>query len=413
MARPTTNSLNYFNTDVVDDDNLQYVEAIHKLEGYAIVHKLWKHIYGGPDGYYRPFSDMNQRLFCKNNNISLDTLKAVLDTCFEPDVNIFSKAMFDQFKILTSRGVQKRWKRIVTDSGRKNNQISAEYCLICEETTVELELSGGKTGEKRNGNNGAAVVNMVNPPLESTQSKVKYSKVKESKELDEATLLPTHPQNSVSKKKFEEPGEAEAVKYFTDATKGTWRPELAKLEAKKFIAFYGSKNWKVGKYKMENWHSAASGWILRTLGEGYSVKDGIVIKSQVDAVTVPQSAEAIAKETEYLYQRFLEGQLKPESIKSHHYQHLKDRGMTDFDDDVKAEIIKQAYQVRVNDLTGTNDGTKNRLRAAYEQNRPRDQEPINGDKVLIGVMKFFGVMQVFQQAAQSGKAILLSQQTNS
>jgi hypothetical protein len=409
MARPTTNSLNYFNTDVVDDDNLQYVEAIHKLEGYAIVHKLWKHIYGGPDGYYRPFSDMNQRLFCKNNNISLDTLKSVLDTCFEVDVNIFSKDMFDRFKILTSRGVQKRWKRIVTDSGRKNNKISPEYCLICDENTLQVELSGVETGEKWNGNNGAAVVNMVNQQLESTQSKVKESKVKESKVLDGATGLPSSIQSSVSKKKFEEPSESEAVKYFTEATKGTWRPELAKLEAKKFIAFYGSKNWKVGKSKMENWHSAASGWILRTLGEGYSVKDGIVIKSQVDAVSVPQSAEAVAKETEYLYQRFLEGQLRKESIKPHHYEHLKARGMTDFGEDVKAEIVKEAYEVRINDLTGTNDGAKNRLRAAYEQNMPRDQEPIKGDKMLISAMKFFGVMQVFQQSANAGKPILLPQ----
>ena len=34
-------------------------------------------------------------------------------------------------------------------------------------------------------------------------------------------------------------------------------------EAEKFIAFYDSNNWKVGKNKMANWKAAATGWVKR------------------------------------------------------------------------------------------------------------------------------------------------------
>lgn len=40
-------------------------------------------------------------------------------------------------------------------------------------------------------------------------------------------------------------------------------PALAKKESEKYWDFYNSKNWYVGKNKMKNWKSAASGWINR------------------------------------------------------------------------------------------------------------------------------------------------------
>jgi hypothetical protein len=37
----------------------------------------------------------------------------------------------------------------------------------------------------------------------------------------------------------------------------------AKLQAEKFVAFYESKGWFVGKTKMTSWKAAAAGWVLR------------------------------------------------------------------------------------------------------------------------------------------------------
>lgn len=40
-------------------------------------------------------------------------------------------------------------------------------------------------------------------------------------------------------------------------------PSTAKTEAAKFVSFYESKGWKVGKTTMVNWKSAVAGWVLR------------------------------------------------------------------------------------------------------------------------------------------------------
>ncbi|KAF0194115.1 MAG: hypothetical protein FD166_3573, partial [Bacteroidetes bacterium] len=171
MARPATNALNYYNRDVKDEDNLQYVEAVHGLIGYAIVDKLWKHIYGGPGGYYCEWTQINQMLFCKNTGITLEELTKILNTCFQTGIEIFSKEQYEKNQILTSSGTQKRWKKIVTEAGRRQNLIHPDYELnpILEntpaneltgtETTPPVELSGGYQG-----------VSGVNPILETPQS---------------------------------------------------------------------------------------------------------------------------------------------------------------------------------------------------------------------------------------------------
>lgn len=408
MARPATNSLTYFSTDVLDGDNLQYIEAIHGLTGYAIVHKLWKHIYGGEYGYFSTWKELNQQLFCKKTGISMEQLNAVLSTCFLPDIAIFNRDMYDRYHILTSSGVQKRWKHITTLLKRKNCVINPEYyCIKAEENSDEAHLLHVETLQTTGINSTSDVVYDGKPHDEMPQRKGKEKKVNENKG-DNAAVPPSTPVLVDKLKKFVPPTEAEAKEYFRSATAGTWRPELADMEAKKFIAFYESKGWKVGREKMVNWHASASGWILRELGDGYKIKDGRVIKSQVDAVSVPKTGQELEKEVEYLYQRFLENDLRRELLKPQHYQLLKDRHLCEFADDVKNDIIDAARQQRIQDLTGTNDGAKNRLRAAFEEKGPIDQEPIKSDKTFFQLTKCFAILQVFQEASLAGRPVLMN-----
>lgn len=39
----------------------------------------------------------------------------------------------------------------------------------------------------------------------------------------------------------------------------------AATEARKFVNFYQSKGWMVGKNKMKDWHAAVRGWLARNL----------------------------------------------------------------------------------------------------------------------------------------------------
>jgi hypothetical protein len=170
LARPANNSLSYYNQDTKDDDNLQYVEAMHGLTGYAIVHKLWKHIYGGPGGYYCEWNNINKMLFCKNNGIELKLLNEVLETCFGDEIGIFDKELAENSKILSSKGIQKRWSKIVKEAGRRSNTVQELHRLCSLDTEQPPDNP-----------------QITTPPLilkgtETPQSKVKKSKVNESKE---------------------------------------------------------------------------------------------------------------------------------------------------------------------------------------------------------------------------------------
>src|SRR4051812_229774 len=116
MARPTTDELKYYSRDTKSQQNEQYIEAVHGPVGFYILEKLRMHIYGGVGGYYCDFKEIHKRLFCKHNgNINLDQLNDVINDCFLEDVRLFDKEMFEMHHILTSAGIQKRWKRIVID----------------------------------------------------------------------------------------------------------------------------------------------------------------------------------------------------------------------------------------------------------------------------------------------------------
>ena len=66
------------------------------------------------------------------------------------------------------------------------------------------------------------------------------------------------------KGRFTPPSDIETVSYFE--SKGS-----NNIEAEKFWLFYDSKNWMVGKSKMQKWKSSASGWIARNKAEAAKV----------------------------------------------------------------------------------------------------------------------------------------------
>lgn len=68
------------------------------------------------------------------------------------------------------------------------------------------------------------------------------------------------------KNTFSPPTHIEVCNYFSERINETsWSDHDCNFQSKKFIDFYTSKNWMVGKNKMAKWKSAASGWVNRTL----------------------------------------------------------------------------------------------------------------------------------------------------
>jgi hypothetical protein len=153
MARPTKQGIDYFPLDVYLDNKFKFLEIKFGLEGFAIIIKIFQKIYA--NGYWCNFNEDEQLLFSYDINVDINRIRAIINEAITRD--IFDKNLFDTYQILTSKGIQKRYKEIV--KRRKDVEIVPEYLLI----------------------NGDFGVSRVFNECKSSQSKVKESKVKETK----------------------------------------------------------------------------------------------------------------------------------------------------------------------------------------------------------------------------------------
>lgn len=176
MARPQKTGLDYFplDLDFFDDIKILHIEERFGSVGILIALKLLAWIYR--DGYFREWNDEIAMLFVKKNftDVKKELVLEVVSELVER--SFFDKKLYQDFGILTSKGIQNRWlyikqskKHIITINSiydlvssnkmEETPEIKEETPEIKEETTLITEFS--------------------------TQSKVKESKVKKSKETEE------------------------------------------------------------------------------------------------------------------------------------------------------------------------------------------------------------------------------------
>lgn len=150
--------LDYFSLDVTLDDKVELMEAQCGLEGFAILIKLWQKIYA--EGYYIDWQEDHAILFSRKINAELSLVNSVINSCFDRD--ILDRNLFDEYKILTSKGIQKRYLLTYKQLKRSYVPMDERYLLVNSELT--------------------SVITELTPRISeiSTQSKVKESKVKES-----------------------------------------------------------------------------------------------------------------------------------------------------------------------------------------------------------------------------------------
>jgi hypothetical protein len=128
-GRPFKDKLDYFAHDVNmrNDEALTYLMAKHKSTlPYAVFNIILESIYGSTEGYYMTFTERAKVLISDRVYLSLnDTLNIINETLNE---DLFSKILFDEYNILTSDKIQKRYLRM-TDR-RKRLIFIKEYLLI-------------------------------------------------------------------------------------------------------------------------------------------------------------------------------------------------------------------------------------------------------------------------------------------
>jgi len=364
MARPSDNSLKYYNQDTKDDDNLQYVEAQHGLMGYAVVHKLWKHIYGSPGGYYCEWSNINKSLFCKNHGITVVELDAILATCFEDGIQIFDKSMLENHKILTSRGIQKRWLKIVKECGRKHNTVEELYRLVSlhtdnppilgEETTPPPVLIGTKT----------------------PQSKVKESKVKERKEKE--LIKPPQKNAAVPNNYSNQQIWDVLVKTWVDFNQQKFneKPSFTATDGKKLKSI-AEKLRKRAMEKGSQWSIQDAGpkfLLFLNAAYGYDTwlpKNFLLknLESQFDAVIMDQRNKSVKGPASTVYsidqlkQKFMDNSIKLSDIRLENYTAVKDKGCVITEDHYRIARAKRAET-----LVGSNKSSDQQLASHYLSN---------------------------------------------
>jgi hypothetical protein len=163
VARPTKQGVDYFPLDVHLDDKFKFIEIKYKLEGFAIVIKLMQKIYSC--GYWYKWTDDEALLFSDEVRADYDFVTKVVNECLERDV--FSKELHEKYNILTSKGIQKRYKEMVRR--RKEVEVSEEYLLIDNIIMVNDDINPSSR---------------QHDDSKSAQSKVNKSKVNKTKEKE-------------------------------------------------------------------------------------------------------------------------------------------------------------------------------------------------------------------------------------
>lgn len=164
MARPQKNGLDYFplDVDMDQDDKVALIEAQHGIAGFAIVVKLLMKIY--KNSYFYEWTEKEQLLFSKRVNVDINSVNVVINDCVK--WGLFDSNLLETHKILTSKGVQRRYLEAV--GRRQKVEMEGKYLLLDDEVVNVYK------------NLVIVDINPVNVDI-NPQSKVKKSKVKKSK----------------------------------------------------------------------------------------------------------------------------------------------------------------------------------------------------------------------------------------
>lgn len=159
----------YFPLDCRLGLEMDLIEAEFGLTGFGVVVKLWQEIYA-QQGYYIEWTDEVVLLFSRKIGEGANTVSEIVRASIKR--GIFDKNLFDEYRILTSRWIQKRYFEAV--SRRKQIEVKNEYLLVnaadfLKNVSISIE----------NVNNSSENANIFKQSKEE-KSKVKKSKVKES-----------------------------------------------------------------------------------------------------------------------------------------------------------------------------------------------------------------------------------------
>lgn len=168
MARPTAKGVEYFplNVNFINDLKVRKLLLSCGAEAIAVLIYLLSTIYKD-EGYYVEIHEDEIDLIALDVNVTPEfVLKVINKAC---EVRFFDVNLYENFNILTSKGIQERYLKIT--ERRKNSVVITQFNLInVYNNSVNVD------------NNSVNVDNNSINVYKSTQSKVKKRKVQKSTE---------------------------------------------------------------------------------------------------------------------------------------------------------------------------------------------------------------------------------------
>jgi hypothetical protein len=109
--------------DFFSDAKIQFIRAKHGPRGVLAVIQLFAKIYR--DGFYLDWNEDAVIIFSKyDTGIPKNEINQIIEECLNRE--IFNKSLFDQYGILTSNGIQKRY----FEASRKRKSIKGEFVYL-------------------------------------------------------------------------------------------------------------------------------------------------------------------------------------------------------------------------------------------------------------------------------------------
>ena len=173
MARPKAKGVEYFPLDVgfLSDLKIRKIMLSHGPASIAVLIYIFAAIYKD-EGYFMSIKDDEISLIALDTNLDADYVKQVINRACE--VELFSFRIYDNFRILTSEGIQNRYLKIT--ERRKSVKINADINLINVDTMyTETRVNVAETR-----------VNVY----KNEQSKVKEIESKVNKSKDKSFMQP-------------------------------------------------------------------------------------------------------------------------------------------------------------------------------------------------------------------------------
>jgi hypothetical protein len=136
MARPKKSGLDYFpvDVDIHEDPAVAFVEAKYGVMAFGLLIRLMARIYR--NGYYLLWSEREQYLFAKDVNVDIMTTKTIVNEYINE--GFFSQKLYEQYGVITSRGIQKRYIKAV-DRRTKVVMYKEVFLINPEKDDVDLK----------------------------------------------------------------------------------------------------------------------------------------------------------------------------------------------------------------------------------------------------------------------------------